>query len=197
VTPSRPTTAAIYVRVSTQDQSHDMQQTELVAHAERMGWQPILYAEKASSVKKRPVLDKLMRDARERKFDVVMVWKLDRFARSLAQFVSCVSELDANGIRFIASTQGIDTDQRNPASRLMMQIFAAFAEFERALIVERVRAGMAEAKRQGKHCGRPAPIWDRARAQQLRAAGESWRTIAAALGQPEASIRRTLGKMAA
>jgi putative DNA-invertase from lambdoid prophage Rac len=174
-----------------------MQQTELVAHAERMGWQPILYAEKASSVKKRPVLDKLMRDARERKFDVVMVWKLDRFARSLAQFVSCVSELDANGIRFIASTQGIDTDQRNPASRLMMQIFAAFAEFERALIVERVRAGMAEAKRQGKHCGRPAPIWDRARAQQLRAAGESWRTIAAALGQPEASIRRTLGKMAA
>jgi putative DNA-invertase from lambdoid prophage Rac len=197
VSPTKPTTAAVYLRVSTQDQSTDMQRTELRAHAERMGWQIVEYAEKASSVKRRPMLDELMRDARARKFDVVMVWKLDRFARSLTQFMENVTLLDTFGIRFICVTQGIDTDHRSPAGKLMMQIFAAFAEFERALIVERVRAGVTEAKRQGKHCGRPTVIWDRRRAEAMRTGGASFRAIAAEIGIPEASIRRALGRLAA
>jgi putative DNA-invertase from lambdoid prophage Rac len=187
-------TAAIYVRVSTSDQSHDMQTTELRGYAERMGWTIVQYAEKASSVKKRPVLDQLMRDARARKIDVVLVWKLDRFARSLTQLMDNITLLDSAGVRFICTTQGIDTDKQNPAGRLMMQIFGAFAEFERSLIVERVRAGMAEAKRQGKHCGRPVPIWDRFEAFELRRAGMSFRAIAARIRIPEASIRRALAK---
>jgi putative DNA-invertase from lambdoid prophage Rac len=196
MTPSPTSTAAVYVRVSTEDQSHDLQRTELRSHAERMGWSVIEYAEKASSVKRRPVLDQLMRDARARKFDVVLVWKLDRFARSLSQFMDMVSTLDSHGIRFLCATQGIDTDQRSPAGRLMMQIFAAFAEFERALIVERVRAGMKEARRQGIHVGRRSDVWDRSQAEEMRARGMSFRAIARELEIPEASIRRALARVA-
>lgn len=190
--PTKPTIAAIYARVSTQDQSHDMQTTELRSYCERMGWEIVEYTEKVSSVKKRPALDKLMADARLRKVDVVLVWKLDRFARSLKQLMDNITLLDTFGVRFICVTQGIDTDRQNPAGRLMMQIFGAFAEFERSLIIERVRSGMAEAKRQGKHCGRPVPIWRRDDAAELRDQGLSFRKIAAQLGRSEASIRRAL-----
>jgi DNA invertase Pin-like site-specific DNA recombinase len=103
-----------------------------------------------------------------------------------------ITLLDTFGVRFVCVTQGIDTDRQNPAGRLMMQIFGAFAEFERSLIIERVRSGMAEAKRQGKHCGRPVPIWRRDDAAELRATGLSFRKIAAQLGRSEASIRRAL-----
>ena len=196
MTPTKIITAAIYVRVSTQDQSHALQTTELRGHAERMGWAVVEYAEKQSSVKRRPVLEQLMKDAQTKKIDIVMVWKLDRFARSLKQLMDNVTLLDVYGVRFICTTQGIDTDKQNPAGRLMMQIFGAFAEFERSLIVERVRAGMAEAKRQGKHCGRPVPIWDRFEAMALRKGGMSFRGIAAKIGIPEASVRRALAKAA-
>lgn len=185
-------TAAIYVRVSTQDQKHDMQLTELRGYVQRMGWQAVEYAEKMSSLKKRVVLEKLMADARARQFDVVVVWKLDRFARSLQQLLENMKLLDGFGVRFICVTQGIDTDRQNPASRLMLQIIGAVAEFERGLIVERVRSGMAQAKRDGKHCGRPAPIWRRDEAVELRKKGLSFREIAAKLGRPETSIRRAI-----
>ena len=186
--------AAVYVRVSSEEQNHAMQTSELRDYAVRMGWTVKEYAEKESSVKKRPVLNQLMADARLKMFDVVLVWKLDRFARSLKQLLENVASLDSFGIRFIGLTQGIDTDKRNPASRLMLQIFGAFAEFERSLIVERVRSGMAEAKRQGKHLGRPSPIWRRDYAAALRAQGFSFRSIARTIGVPESSIRRALQK---
>jgi DNA invertase Pin-like site-specific DNA recombinase len=187
--PSRSiTTAAIYVRVSTQDQKHDMQLTELRGYVERSGWNLVEYAEKQSSVKRRPVLERLMADARLRRFDVVLVWKLDRFARSLTQLMENVTTLDSLGVRFIAVTQGIDTDKQNAAGRFFMQIFGAFAEFERNLIVERVRAGVAEAQRQGKHCGRPKRIFRRDEALRMKAAGKSVRAIAAALGVPATTV---------
>ena len=143
-------TAAIYARVSTQDQKFDMQVSELRAYALRMGWAVVEYSEKVSSIKKRPVLDQLMTDARARKFDVVLVYKLDRFARSLQQLLTNMQSLDSYGVRFICVSQGIDTDRANPVSRLMLQIIGAVAEFERGLIVERVKSGMAQAKREGK-----------------------------------------------
>ena len=107
-------TAAIYARVSTLDQDHDMQTHELREYAARMGWTVVEYTEKVSSVKKRPQLERLMADASLRKFDIVIVWRLDRFARSLPQLLENVRQLDAAGVRFICSAQGIDTDQRNP-----------------------------------------------------------------------------------
>lgn len=181
-------TAAIYVRVSTQDQKHDLQLTELRGYVARMGWKCVEYAEKASSVKKRPVLEQLLADARLRRFDIVVVWKLDRFARSMRQFVDNVLLLDQAGVRFIALTQGIDTDQQNPLGKFIMHIMAAFAELERNMIVERVRAGVAEAQRQGKHCGRPRRIFRRDEALQYRACGLSIRKIAEKMGLPRQTV---------
>ena len=169
-----------------------MQTHELREYVARMGWQLVEYSEKASSVKKRPQLDRLMADAQLRRFDIVIVWRLDRFARSLPQLLENVRKLDAAGVRFICPAQGIDTDQRNPAARLMMQMLGAFAEFERAIIVERVRAGVSEAKRKGKHCGRPKKIFRRDEAVEMRAGGASFRAIAKALNVPLTTVADAL-----
>jgi DNA invertase Pin-like site-specific DNA recombinase len=169
-----------------------MQSSELREFAARMGWETLDYAEKASSVKLRPVLERMMADARLRKFDVVLVWKMDRFSRSLQQLTTNIMTLDSLNIRFIAVTQGIDTDKQNPMSRLLLHILGAFAEFERAIIVERVNSGIAEAKRQGKHCGRPKKIFKRDEAMRLRAGGMSLRKIAVALKVPFTTVALAL-----
>jgi putative DNA-invertase from lambdoid prophage Rac len=188
----RTLTAAIYARVSTLDQKTDMQLTELRAYIARMGWTAVEYQEKMSSVKHRPVLERLLTDARLRKFDIVVVWKIDRFARSMKQFTDNVLILDQAGVRFIAPTQGIDTDKQSPTGRFLMQILAAFAELERNMIVERVRAGVAEAQRQGKHCGRPKKIFRRDEALRMKAAGASLRVIAKTLGIPLTTVADAL-----
>jgi putative DNA-invertase from lambdoid prophage Rac len=185
-------TAAIYVRVSTVDQNDDLQFQELREYAGRMKWRVVEYVEKVSSVKKRPELNRMMDDARHRKFDVVIVWKLDRFARSLRQLIDNIQLLDSYGVRFIAATQGIDTDKNNPASRLMLHILGAVAEFERGLITERVRAGVKEAQRRGKHCGRPKRIYRRDHLVKLRASGLSLRAIAAQTGLPLTTVADAL-----
>lgn len=187
--------AAIYARVSTDDQQCSMQLTELRAYAKRMRWETVEYVETGSGKAgaKRPQLEKLMAAARRREVDIVLCWKLDRFGRSVQEFVDRVLTLDRAGVRFIATTQGIDTDQHSPAGKLLMHILAAIAEFERDLIRERVRAGVAEAKRRGKHCGRPKKVWRRDEAVRLREEGLSWRAIAARLGIPQASIRLAVG----
>jgi DNA invertase Pin-like site-specific DNA recombinase len=210
VTPTTSLKAAIYARVSTSEQNYAMQFREVREYCERMGWSTVEYAEQASSVKRRPVLARLMADAKRRAFDIVVVWKLDRFARSLMQLIENVQLLDSAGIRFICVTQAIDTDKRNPMSRLTLQIMGAFAEFERAIIVERVQSGLnsyrddyakgkvgAEGNRKS-HSGknlpahRPKKIWRRDRALELREQGLSFRKIAAQLGQSEASVRRAI-----
>jgi putative DNA-invertase from lambdoid prophage Rac len=187
----RRMTAAIYARVSTEDQQCEMQLTELRAYVERMGWEALEYVEKASGKAgaPRPELERLLADARLKRFGAVVVWKLDRFGRSLQEFVERVMLLDQLGIRFVAPSQGIDTDRRSPAGKLLMHILAAIAEFERELIRERVRAGIAEAKRRGKHCGRPLKIFRRDEAVRMRERGMSWRAIARALGVPQATVR--------
>jgi putative DNA-invertase from lambdoid prophage Rac len=192
-TPPRTQTAAIYVRVSTNDQKVDMQSTEVRAYAERMGWTVVEYSDKMSGSKtRRPGLDRLMDDARLRKVDIVLVWKMDRFGRSLKDLITNLLLLDGYGVRFISVTQGIDTDKQNPASRFMMHILAAVAEFERGIIVERVRAGVAEAQRKGKHCGRPKRIFRRDEALELRKTGASLRAIAKALGVPTMTVADAL-----
>ncbi len=181
-------TAAIYVRVSTEEQKHDLQLQELRQYARRMGWKVIEYAEKMSSVKVRPILKELFQDARLRKLDVVLVWKLDRFARSLKELLANIQLLDSMGVRFICVTQGIDTDKRNPMATFIMQIMGAFAEFERAIIVERVKAGITEARRQGKPFGRRRRVFRRDRAIAMRKAGMTFRAIAAELKVPLSTV---------
>jgi putative DNA-invertase from lambdoid prophage Rac len=97
-----------------------------------------------------------MKDARQRRFDAVVVWRLDRWGRSLAHLVQSTLELSGLGVRFVAVTQNIDTDGSNPIARLLMHLMAAFAEFERELIRERVKAGVLNARAKGKQVGRLA-----------------------------------------
>src|SRR5215467_754409 len=184
---------AIYARVSTQQQENDMQLTPLREFVQRMGWVSVEYLEKASSVKKRPVFDQLISDARQRKFECILVWKIDRFARSMKQFIDTVLELDQVGVSVRSLTQNICSDQKDPMGRFVLGLFALLAELERNIIVERVRAGVAEAQRKGVHCGRPGRIFKRSEAEKLREQGMSWRAIAKKLGVPVATIRDALG----
>src|SRR5579883_1951748 len=190
-------TVALYARVSTQDQKCDLQLTELRGYAARSGWDVVEYVDHGVSGTKRsrPALDRLMNDARLKKFGAVLVWKMVRFGRSLQQLVDNVQTLDRAGVRFLAVTQSIDTDERSPMGKFLMHLFAAFAEFERDLIVERVKAGVAEAKRQGKHCGRPVRVFRRDRVAQMRAEGRSWRDIAWELKLPVTTVRRAVPKV--
>ena len=198
---------AIYARVSTSDQNNQIQVRELTEFAQRRGWAIAgIYPDQMSGAKaKRPGLDALMADARLRKFDAVLVWKLDRFGRSLVNCISGIQELAAHGVRFIAVSQGIDTDQANPTSALLMHILAAVAQFERELIRERVSAGLRhygaqpEARRRsrsGKNLpvGRPRAIFNRIRAEEMRAAGHSYGAIARTLGVSAATLHREMAK---
>jgi DNA invertase Pin-like site-specific DNA recombinase len=180
---------AIYARVSTKQQEYEMQLTELRAYALRAGWDVVEYTEKASSVKHRPEFERMMEDARLRKFQIVLVWKVDRFGRSLQDFLRNVLLLDSFGVRFIAATQAIDTDKRDPMAKFVLGLFGLLAEFERGMIVERTRAAVAEAQRQGKHCGRPRRVFRRDDVVRLRDVdGLSWRAIATRLDVPVMTV---------
>lgn len=184
---------AIYARVSTKKQKQDMQLDECRAFAKANGWEAVEYLETESSVKKRPVFDGMMDDAHRRRFDVVVAWKLDRIARSLKDFLDIALRLEKSGVRFLSVTQRmIDTDQKDPMGRFLLQLFASLAELERGIIVERVKAGVAAARARGKHCGRPRKVFDRGRAVELRAAGVTFRAIARQLGVPLAAVQRAV-----
>jgi DNA invertase Pin-like site-specific DNA recombinase len=174
--------AAIYVRVSTHEQETDMQETELGEYCENRGWSCSVYRDKASGAKNdRPALNALLSDMRKRKFDVVIVWSLDRLARSLKQLLSIAEECRSVGVDLVSLKQNVDTTL--PAGRLTFQILGAVAEFEREMLRERVRAGMAQAKRAGKKVGRPARRQfhsdDIQRMRALRTSGTSVRSLAA------------------
>lgn len=183
---------AIYARTSTQDQDCGIQRRELLTEAQRRGWtvtHEYMDAGVSGAQRSRPRLDELLAAAKRREFDAVLVWKIDRFGRSVLHFTENLRLLDAAGVRFIATSQGIDTDQANPTSRLLTHILAAVAEFERDLIRERTTAGMRHAKANGVQVGRRHRVFDRERARELRDAGRSWQEIARELGVPASTIR--------
>ena len=188
---------AIYARVSTTDQNCDMQLRELREHCARRGWEIVKeYVDTGwSGVKaSRPQLDKLMAAAKGHEFDAIAVWKLDRFSRSMLHLNQQLADLTSWGVRFLAITQNIDTDQANPTARLLLQILGAVAEFERETIRERVKAGMNAAKHRGKKCGRPKAVFDRKVAAELAAGGLSVRAIAAKLNTSRSNIHRLLSQ---
>jgi len=133
-----------------------------------------------------------MKDARKRHFDVVLVWKFDRFARSVKHLVDSLEDFRALGIDFISYTEGIDTT--TPSGELLFHIMGAVAQFERDLIAERVRAGIAHARAMGKRIGRPRAQIDDAQARTLRSQGFSLRKVAADLGVPVSRVRRALAQ---
>jgi len=149
------THAAIYARVSTFDQEPENQLQELRRYAEARGWTATEFVDRGISgaKDKRPALDALLKDAKRRRFDVVVCWRLDRLGRNLRHLVTVIEDLNALGVAFVSLGEGIDCT--TPAGRLQLHVLAALAEFERARIQERVRAGLARARAQGIRLGRP------------------------------------------
>ena len=208
---------ALYARVSTSDQNCEAQLRELRAYAQARAWEVAQeYVDFAWSGAKaeRPELRRLIQDARKRRFDAVLVWKLDRFGRSVLNLVEGLQKLSSYGVRFIATSQAIDTDERSPTSKLILWILAAVAEFEREMVRERVAAGLKSYRdafsagrigrgrprhsRSGKDLrpGRPVRIFDRSRALAMRNRGLSLRQISRELGVSEPTVRRALKRAA-
>src|SRR5271169_3790074 len=184
-------TVALYARVSTLDQSCDMQLEDLRRYAARFG-RSCEYVDVGVSgaQRRRPQLDTLMKNAHKRLFDVLLVWKFDRFARSVKHLVDSLEEFRALGIDFISYTEGVDTT--TPSGELLFHIMGAVAQFERDLIAERVRAGIAHARAMGKRIGRPRARIDVIQVRTQRAQGRSLRQIAKSLDVPVSRVRRAL-----
>lgn len=175
---------ALYARVSTLhgQQDPEMQLSELREYVTRRGLsihEEYVDQGVSGSRESRPALNRLMTDAQKCRFDAILVWKIDRFGRSLKHLVNSLADLSAYGVKFISLRDNLDLS--TPSGRLMFQIIGAMAEFERALIQERVRAGLRNAKAKGKQIGRPRQQVDCAKVLELRAQGLSWRDVSSRL----------------
>jgi DNA invertase Pin-like site-specific DNA recombinase len=190
---------ALYARVSTLNgQNPEMQLTELREYAGRRGWEISgEYVDEGVSGAKesRPALNRLMADAHRRRYAVLLVWKIDRFGRSLRHLVNALADLDAAGIAFVSLHDNIDLS--TPSGRLMFQVVGAMAEFERSLVQERVRAGLRLARSKGKRIGRPRTGVSPEQVAALRATGASWRVISGRLGVGVGTAVRVLQAHAA
>jgi DNA invertase Pin-like site-specific DNA recombinase len=196
--------AALYVRVSTNnrasrnqavfEQNPEVQEMPLRQMAEQRGWTVSkVYADRMSGASEsRPGLNALMADARRGAFDVVVVWRFDRFARSIEQLVLALAEFRTLGIDFVSSQEALDTS--TPMGKAMFTIIGAMAELERNVIRERVVAGLEHARnhgtKSGSAIGRPRVVFDRARVLEMRECGRSYREIASALAVSVRTVRR-------
>jgi DNA invertase Pin-like site-specific DNA recombinase len=168
-----------------------MQLSELREYAVRRGWAISgEYVDQGVSGSKesRPELNRLTMDAHRRAFDAVLVWKIDRYGRSLKHLVNALADLSAYGVAFVSLRGNLDLS--TPSGRLMFQIIGAMAEFERALIQERVKAGLRNARAKGRKLGRPRRIVDWSKVAALRVSGVSWRAISRQTGVGVATLYR-------
>jgi DNA invertase Pin-like site-specific DNA recombinase len=193
--------AALYVRVSTDHQTVENQIQELTAIAKRRGWTVVETYQDAgiSGAKgrdKRPALDEMLKDACRRKFDIVMVWAIDRLGRSLIDLLHTIQELEACGTDIFIDKQSLDTT--TPMGKLMFQVCGAFAEFERSMIRQRVRAGLKRARNEGKRLGRPTidPAIVRKVQIALAKGDEGMHKIAARYGVGTGTVQRIKAEMA-
>ncbi len=191
---------ALYARVSTLDkgQDPDVQLRELREYCQRRGWDIVgEYVDIGVSGAKdsRPELNKLMADANRRKFDAVVVWRFDRFARSVSHLLRALETFRSLGIEFVSYSEAIDTS--TPVGKMTFTVLGAVGELERSLIVERVNAGIRNARAKGKTLGRPVAIrTSPTEIARLRAQGLSLRAIGKHLGVSEGSVRRLIAKAA-
>jgi DNA invertase Pin-like site-specific DNA recombinase len=205
-----PMMVALYARFPIGEKSNDMQLGELHAYAARMGWSATEYVEKESSVKKRPIFEKMLGDARAGKVKAIVVWSIDRFARSMKDYVFVMLDLYRQRIRLISITENVDTDAENPISETHRGLLALLAQLDRKIITAHVNAGVAESRRhyaagrvgKDKHSksgkdlphGRPKKIFRRDEVFRLRAQKPpmSLRKIAAQLGLSLGAVARCL-----
>lgn len=186
---------AVYIRVSTEAQRTDSQEMELKRYCRQRGWTNLTYyVDKICGAKaSRPQLDRMMQDIRAGQVERLVVYKLDRLGRSLTHLALILDELNRLRVPLIASSQGIDTSDDNPAGRLQLGVLMAVAEFERGIIKERVNAGLAAAKARGVQLGRPATINGRTtEVSKLKAQGLGLRAIARELKMPPSSVHKAL-----
>ncbi|MGC1649557.1 MAG: recombinase family protein [Candidatus Sulfotelmatobacter sp.] len=171
-------------------QDSEVQLRELREYVERRGWQLTeIYTDSVSGTKNfRPGLDKLMGDAARRRFDVVVVWRFDRFARSVSHLLRALEQFQALGIDFISLSENVDTS--TPTGKMIFTVLGAVAELERSLIVERVKAGLRNARAKGKKLGRPRADVRELQIEGLRASGASWRAIAKQTGLGVGTVHR-------
>lgn len=186
--------AALYARVSTFDQEPENQLQELRRYVDARGWTAVEYVDRGISGSKdrRPALDAMLAEAKRRKFDVVVCWRLDRLGRSLRHLINLLDEIQTLGVGFVTLGEGIDTT--TPAGRLQLHLLAAISQFERERIRERVLAGLQRARKAGKRLGRPRtrPAKIDVPGGSVRAAAEAWgvskstaaRWIAAGVAKP-------------
>lgn len=192
--------AALYLRVCTAEQNTDNQRRELEAVAERSGWQIVEVFEDAgisgtNGREKRPAFDALCKAAARREFDAVMAWSVDRLGRSLQHLIGFLEELHAVKVDLYLHQQGVDTT--TPSGKAMFQMCGVFAEFERAMIRERVNAGLARARARGKRLGRPKVSRSVETAvKRERAKGKGIRRIAADVGCGVGTVKRILAEAA-
>lgn len=185
--------AAAYLRVSTVDQDPESQGREVRAFVAGRGWDLVeTYQDVGVSGAKarRPALDRLLKDAWHGRFQAVVVWDLSRIARSTLNALQLLQEFQAMKVRLIAVKQTFDTD--TPLGRAFFTLGAMFAELEREILIERVRAGMARARAEGKRIGRPVRWVDTAELERLRAEGLSIRVIARRIGVPRSTVAKRL-----
>jgi len=192
---STPPRVAIYARVSTLDQSTDSQLLDLRRYISERGWSLFKeYVDEGISGTKdsRPALNELMNDARKRRFDVVLVWRFDRFARSTRHLINALEEFKNLRIDFVSYQENIDTS--SPLGSAIFTIISAVAQLERDIIAERVKAGLRRARERGITLGRPKTIIDLQRAYQLRAGGKSIREISRELGVSKSTLSDAMSK---
>lgn len=191
---------ATYHRVSTRDQHEHTAREELRAAAERLGGDLVLEIEETGSgaSNDRPGLLELLAAAKAGNLDVVLVWALDRLGRSTIDLLGNVRTLQTSGVRLVATHQGIDLRPgRDPTTQLTITIMSAVAEYERAMIADRTRAGLARARREGRRLGRPRTRPPGAEVVDLRRQGLTWREVAAELDCTVAGARRAAAEMGA
>lgn len=198
-TNSKKLRAGLYARVSTSDKGQDpaLQLTPLSGYCKQRGWlitgRYVDYC--TGKTARRPELDKLLDAARKRQIDCIVVWKLDRFGRSMQHLVNTLVELQELGVSFVSYMESLDFT--SASGKLMFNILAAFAQFERDIISDRVRAGILNAKSKGVRVGRkPISPGERDRILKLRKEGKSIRKIARTLGLALATVHKTLPKTA-
>lgn len=182
---------ALYFRVSTDDQNTAMQRRELTEFCQRRGWEKVEEYEDvgiSGATDSRPALNQLMNDAGKRKFDVVCVWRFDRFARSVLHLLRALETFRSLGVEFVSYSENIDTS--TPVGKMTFTVLGAVAELERSIIAERVKAGQQAAKAKGKHIGRPQATVDAHELRDMLDAGHSMAEAGAALGVSAATVCR-------
>lgn len=189
---------AIYARVSTTNHGQDvsMQTRELEQFAQCRGWAVVgSYLDVGVSGTKgsRPELNRLMADAHRRRFEIVCCWRFDRFARSVSHLLRALETFKALGIDFVSFSEQMDTS--TPTGKMVFTVLGAVAELERSLIVERVKAGLRNARAKGKRIGRPKVVVDGMRVKALRDAGRSWSEICHETGLTKGTAQRSVSAL--